>query len=1234
MLGTFSKTTLSAAILAAIDPVVNTTYLQRVYDDYQGYQGFTATAVTAVIDIFSTTEDAPCLIQCSAATSTVTGTTITGRAVDPRSMPEYRWRVLDSNGNVPTNWVNNGKGTLNPVTGEYVNDYTDQVGPMAHFPIYDLIPDTYTIYLTMRCPNGSGGYITSTATQTFTTTAAFVGFDHYFMNANTGSGSNTGHDPFGSVYTGGTYDNSTGILTATGAFATAFANQIAQGSTVSPLHRNNYHYFNSDGVTRRGEYLDANRFQVVAEDRDAGIPTTGLTSVATDGPKDDYYNKADFNGDDVVYHLDFNGGSTVYEQTTARFGHKANYNHAFIIGYNYGSNDRGTLRYTGTLSTQNMVSSEMDSKIFLSGVEFDGNELAGGLETGEYHSTTETNEWRFVVDNCATVNTRSVISIRASDATKTGRPRAQFGVIGGSFHNANINEWTDHSTPPTYVDGNTFTLSGALAGEHYPVGDRIRMTGALTGTVEGTVTSNTYSEPNTTIVVSWDSGTLSNETLTLESEWLQKQHVSIFSLPDTGWVSWRGAELHGDSVREGFDHFIYNDTAQNRQAFTCIKARGIDDNYRPGYFLNGNTNAAVVGVADLFFTADNDVEGCNYYVDASSSDNTPEKPWFDSMLHLRNRAKVFKDFALYSNNHIGVFIANVFDGRVSNEGNPKFISCAYDSVSDSGANEMSIFGHDNIVLDGILTNHHNGYGVGSHKELRNNHVYRDDGTFVDTYHNTAFDSKIEYSGNTYYSSVGSVVIDMKPGSDGGLAASETTAETGGSTMSNTEAEPDYQDKANDNFLPTGYGGSAPTITTQPAATTTTSGEVAIFWAEFSQADSYSWEIDTGGGFVAVANTNSPVFFYVSEGSDVDVRVKGTNNAGTTTSSTVTMTGTPAVVAPVLSGSFDIPDGVDGDSLSLDVSALATGGDAPTAWALTGTPPTNAVISSSGVITGARVEEILASNSFGVQASNSGGSSNVLLDSDGTTITAAPASLAVSTLTYDDRSGLFTSPDVTAFDYEEDGLSMVSAHTDDLLRFRTVSTAFDGTSVTSTVTSTYDFGQNVTDVKFIDDYNKISVVGADKKVHIINLATKGTFVGATLGPVSASAVFVLGAGHGWSSDGTKIWVPDRADDRVQTYVCTTAYDPSAFSSTVNGADLSSEDGNLDTLWPVSDNEMILVNSTSGEFYQYTMTGGTTNDMTLSSSNTAVTSESNYLDGISVGGGFLTIYRSLRFRKFDF
>lgn len=98
-------------------------------------------------------------------------------------------------------------------------------------------------------------------------------------------------------------------------------------------------------------------------------------------------------------------------------------------------------------------------------------------------------------------------------------------------------------------------------------------------------------------------------------------------------------------------------------------------------------------------------------------------------------------------------------------------------------------------------------------------------------------------------------------------------------------------------------------------------------------------------------------------------------------------GYPVVVAPVLSGIFNIPNGTSGDIVNLDISGLRTGGDTPTSWVFAGTPPTGLSINNVGIITGTLVTETLAGNSYGIIASNKGGVSNTLLDADGIIVSA-------------------------------------------------------------------------------------------------------------------------------------------------------------------------------------------------------------------------------------------------------
>lgn len=72
---------------------------------------------------------------------------------------------------------------------------------------------------------------------------------------------------------------------------------------------------------------------------------------------------------------------------------------------------------------------------------------------------------------------------------------------------------SDANDTATYVSGTQFTISGDVTSA-YHVGRPVRLIGTTTGTIYGNITASSYFAPNTTITVSWVSGSLSNEALT------------------------------------------------------------------------------------------------------------------------------------------------------------------------------------------------------------------------------------------------------------------------------------------------------------------------------------------------------------------------------------------------------------------------------------------------------------------------------------------------------------------------------------------------------------------------------------------------------------------------------------------------------------------------------------------------------------------------------------------------
>jgi hypothetical protein len=66
---------------------------------------------------------------------------------------------------------------------------------------------------------------------------------------------------------------------------------------------------------------------------------------------------------------------------------------------------------------------------------------------------------------------------------------------------------------PTYVSATAFTIDGVDVTSVYHAGRRIKLIATTPGTIYGTVSSTTFST-NTTVNVTWDSGSLSSEAIT------------------------------------------------------------------------------------------------------------------------------------------------------------------------------------------------------------------------------------------------------------------------------------------------------------------------------------------------------------------------------------------------------------------------------------------------------------------------------------------------------------------------------------------------------------------------------------------------------------------------------------------------------------------------------------------------------------------------------------------------
>jgi hypothetical protein len=115
-------------------------------------------------------------------------------------------------------------------------------------------------------------------------------------------------------------------------------------------------------------------------------------------------------------------------------------------------------------------------------------------------------------------------------ATGTGSVSVAEGMLPSNINNAfrdimadirqhyNTSEWIEYGDgagtyTPTYVSGTSFTIDGVNVAAIYHVGRRVKVTASTPGTIYGSITAVAFST-NTTVTVSWDSGSLSSEAIT------------------------------------------------------------------------------------------------------------------------------------------------------------------------------------------------------------------------------------------------------------------------------------------------------------------------------------------------------------------------------------------------------------------------------------------------------------------------------------------------------------------------------------------------------------------------------------------------------------------------------------------------------------------------------------------------------------------------------------------------
>ena len=134
-------------------------------------------------------------------------------------------------------------------------------------------------------------------------------------------------------------------------------------------------------------------------------------------------------------------------------------------------------------------------------------------------------------------------STTAANNTTVGSISVAEGMLPSNINNAfrglaaeirefyNDSQWViygdgDGSFTAAYASATSFTIAGSDVTAFYHAGRRIKAVGSSTGTIVGTIASSSFST-NTTVNVTWDSGSLSSESLTIYVGALSKTNSSI-----------------------------------------------------------------------------------------------------------------------------------------------------------------------------------------------------------------------------------------------------------------------------------------------------------------------------------------------------------------------------------------------------------------------------------------------------------------------------------------------------------------------------------------------------------------------------------------------------------------------------------------------------------------------------------------------------------------------------------
>jgi len=191
-----------------------------------------------------------------------------------------------------------------------------------------------------------------------------------------------------------------------------------------------------------------------------------------------------------------------------------------------------------------------------------------------------------------------------NSATSTGSVSVAEGMLPSNINNAfrdlmadirqfyNSVEWIEYGDgagtyTPAYASSTSFTIAGVNVTSVYHVGRRVKVVASTPGTIYGSITAVAFST-NTTVTVAWDSGSLSDESIT--SVHIGAISASNSSLPETTAIT-------GDYTLDVSGDIILDADGDN----VTLKAAGTT---ALDFVLNAATSVTLDAPGDIHLDAD------------------------------------------------------------------------------------------------------------------------------------------------------------------------------------------------------------------------------------------------------------------------------------------------------------------------------------------------------------------------------------------------------------------------------------------------------------------------------------------------------------------------------------------------------------------------------------------------------------------------------------------------------